>query len=406
MTAPEARKSAAARGRRVVGRVALALVALAAADLGIGLLLVRDGLFRGRPLPPFGATTHPRQRVWLERERTDPGARVGPGTFDTELGWTHRGGYRSADGLFSTGALGARGPAEYGPTPPEGVLRIACFGDSYTWCDVVTDEDAWTRRIENRRPGTEVMNFGVSGYGTDQALLRYRRDGRELGAQVVLLGILMDNVGRNVNRYRPLWYPAANACVAKPRFVLDGAGLQVVPPPFGSSEEALAAVTDGSILAELEPHEHWRGPELGPLRFSSLARLAAGWSAYRARSVERLWRDRDGEPYRVTLAIAEAFAREARADGARLFAVLVFPRPADHLSVLAGGERYWQGFLDDLGERGIPALDLSLPLEAAARGASSPELYAEGHLDAFGNLAVAEQLLTWIEEEAAGLVQR
>jgi hypothetical protein len=284
--------------------------------------------------------------------------------------------------------------------PAPGAERVLCFGDSFTWCDVVNDTDAWPHRLELAHPGREVLNFGVSGYGTDQALLRYRRDGRGLGAHVVLLGILLDNAGRNVNRYRPLWYPASTACVAKPRFALEQDELVLVPQPYATSADLLDAVADGSVLARLAEHEHWRGPRLGPLRFSTVARLAAAWSAYRARSVPRLWRDRDGEPYRVTLALAEACAREARADGAELYAVLVFPREADLAAVQSGGERFWQPFLDDLAVRGIAALDLSVPLLELASGARASSLYVEGHLDPRGNRAVAEYVDAWLAERS------
>ena len=58
------------------------------------------------------------------------------------------------------------------------LLRLAVFGDSFTHCDEITYQNCWTSRLESLWPNTEVLNFGVPGFGPDQAWLRYQRDGR------------------------------------------------------------------------------------------------------------------------------------------------------------------------------------------------------------------------------------
>ena len=49
---------------------------------------------------------------------------------------------------------------------------LSLYGDSFTADEVGGDTDTWGCRIQ-RLTGTRVRNYGVSGYGTDQALLRY-----------------------------------------------------------------------------------------------------------------------------------------------------------------------------------------------------------------------------------------
>ena len=388
------------RSRRRLLAWALGLGVLCALDALVCATWMRGGQFRGRPLPPFGAVTHPGQRVWLAQQEPASGERDdrGPGRFDAELGWSNIESYASPDGSVTVDSIGARGPREYPPAPAAGTLRVLCFGDSFTWCDVVSDDDAWPRRVEGLLEHTEVINFGVSGYGTDQALLRFRREGRGLGARVVLIGIMLDNIGRNVNRYRPHWYPRSAACVAKPRFVLRAGELELVPVPFASRAELVRAVEDGSVVERLREHEHWRDPALGPLRHSALGRLAAGYFAYRRRSVSRLWTDPAGEPYRVTRKIAEVFHDEARAARADLCAVLLFPREDDLAQLLASGSRPWQGFIDDLGAAGIEVIDLSVALAAAASQPDPPGLFVGGHLDGLGNLIVARQVADWLAQ--------
>lgn len=390
--------------RRAARALLAFLGSLLLLDLGISLLAVHDGLFLGRPLPPFGATPHPHQRAWLASERARAGGEAPSdttGTFDAELGWTLRPGSRARD--ETVGALGARGPREYARAKPEETLRFLCFGDSYTFGAEVADGETWPAQLEAARARLEAINFGVGGYGTDQALLRFRRQGRDLGADAVLIGFLLENVGRNVNRYRPLYYPATGVPGAKPRFRLLGEDLVLLPQPFPTREALARAVVDGSVLPLLAEGEHWTPAHLpGPLRFSSLARLAAAYRAYSARQTRLLLLDREGEPFRVTVALLEAFHREALACGAREAPVLVFPREEEMEALVGRDDPYWKGLLDALAARSIPFLDLSQPLAPAFRAAredpAAPALYRAGHFSPLGNRIVADALLAWAGE--------
>ena len=61
------------------------------------------------------------------------------------------------------------------PRPQSSELSPSCgsaFGDSMTHGDEVTDDEAWLHRLSERL-GCNVQNFGVGGYGLDQAALRY-----------------------------------------------------------------------------------------------------------------------------------------------------------------------------------------------------------------------------------------
>jgi hypothetical protein len=241
----------------------------------------------------------------------------------------------------------------------------------------------------------------VSGYGTDQALLRFRALGR-MGAEVVCMGILLENIGRNVNRYRPMWNARTGICVTKPRFVLDEAGaLVLVPQPYRSRAELADAILDGSVIEHIAEHEYWLGrPPVPTGKLSSLVRVACGFLAYRERTPARLWRDEAGEPFRVTLAILASFQAEARASGARLAPVLVFPSKEDLREYALPGRPYWTGFFAELERRGIEYIDLITPLcaQARAEGEDPPakSLFSGGHLSKPGNAVVASTLQAWL----------
>ena len=389
------------RKRSGLRALAALLVGLVAVDLAITLWIGRDGLLLGHPLPPFGAITHPRQRAWLDELRSEP---KGVGAFDAELGWSVRPNAVSADGKARTNSLGARGTREYALAKPAGVTRLVCVGDSYTWGDEVGDEDTFEAQLEALDPRVECVNLGVAAYGTDQALLRWKREGERLQPDVLVVGLLLENIGRNVNRYRPLWYPGSGSAPAKPRFVLAGSTantelahgsssasnpeLVLVPQPFATGAELAAAIDDGSVIERLREHEPWRWSSSW-WSVSSLARGAAALVSDRERDVERLWRDIDGEPFRVTLALLAAFR-------APRVIVLVFPREVD-LAELEGGARpYWSELLAALERAKIEHVDLAPELSRALaehrRDAELPHPYVGGHLSRVGNELVARRL--------------
>jgi len=392
----------ASRGKRFLRGACVLLAAFAAVDVGFSLFLIRDGLLFGYPLPPFGALTHPKQRAWLEglaREETD-----GIGRFDPELGWSWRPSSSVEGGRFHTNSIGARGQREYAPTPAEGSLRVLFFGDSFTFGDEIPDKATFQEILEGRQPHVEAINFGVSAYGTDQAWLRYRRVGRELQADVVCIGLMLENIGRNVNRYRPLWNTRTGFCGAKPRFYLDAEeDLQLVPQPFPTREVLLEALLGDRLIGRIAEHEYWLGkPHVWTGRYSSLGRILAGILAEFERTPRKLWRDLAGEPFRVTLAVLEGFHREALADGARAAPVLIFPSRGALSDHALKGRSYWRGLLDELERRGIPYVDLIPPLvqrqiELDEQGGPM-SLYYGGHLTSVGNSVVADEIYAFLDE--------
>ena len=49
------------------------------------------------------------------------------------------------------------------------------------------------------RDDVEFLNLGVPAFGTDQAYLRWKRDGSKFKSQIVILGIWPDDVNRNLS---------------------------------------------------------------------------------------------------------------------------------------------------------------------------------------------------------------
>ena len=75
-----------------------------------------------------------------------------------------------------------RGRRRTGPEDSNGAAgkpEIWIFGCSFTFGAGVEDDESYPWLLQQRLPGYAVRNYGVSGYGTLQSLLLYRRELRE-----------------------------------------------------------------------------------------------------------------------------------------------------------------------------------------------------------------------------------
>ncbi len=87
----------------------------------------------------------------------------------------------------------------------------------------------------------QVLNFGVDGYGVDQAYLRYARDVRPWRPDVVILGLINHDLFRSLAVYSFVSFPGWPFPFAKPRFVTDLDRLALLNVPLPSPESIVAA---------------------------------------------------------------------------------------------------------------------------------------------------------------------
>jgi len=243
----------------------------------------------------------------------------------------------------------------------------------------------------------EVLNFGVNGFGTDQAYLRYLRDGAPFHADIVLIGLMAENILRNVSVYRPAYNHGTDTIAVKPRFRLDATGsLELVPCPVRSAEELQKCVQSGELLETLYQTDYWvrRGIEAyqGSLLFKSAMVRAAYAGFERWHPPGRYYRATSGEPFRVTARILHKFHETALRDGAQKAIVLFFPGEGEISETLRGEPPYWMPMTEDLRTAGIPVIDLTAPLAEAVQGEGLSTYYRIGHLSPKGNAVVADTL--------------
>jgi hypothetical protein len=333
--------------------------------------------------------------------------------YDPELGWTIMPNGRSE--LYRANGQGIRSDSDYAALPPPGVLRIAAFGDSFTHGTDVSNEDTWPAIVEDLSPQTEALNFGVGAYGLDQALLRYRRDGRTFRPHVVLIGFLSENINRSVSVFRPFYVPRTGAPLAKPRFRFDGAEFVLQPNPL-PTRGSYRALIDGEagIVERLGRHDFFyqRGFRRYPADFSFSARLA--YTAYQHLALQGPFRDVPGgrvfnersEAYAVTRRLFDDFYAEVVADGA-VPVIVLFPHQADLRRFKGSGTRTYSPLSEHFRARGYRYLDMldGITRYESIKGEGSMFVKTGGHYSRAGNEMVARTVLDYLREEGLDVPQ-
>lgn len=277
-------RSLGRRAARITGLLAMAAVSVA---LAVGVFELG-----ARLLVPAWTPAHAERLFW----RHDP-----------DLGWSHVRGvrarhhHRDFDVEVSINAHGLRDDPHPVARVP-GVRRALLLGDSFAFGYGVAHDEALGERIEARHRELEVLSAGVSGYGTDQALLWYVRDLHAFRPDLVLLLMHPNDVADNNDDGRYGYN--------KPRFVLEEGRLALRNVPV--------------------PRDPW-------------TERAERWAYHRTWVLHRLWRlprlldveealaaepeEEEGPPPPPPLAVTEALlgalAERVRADGARLAVVTI-----------------------------------------------------------------------------------
>ncbi len=284
--------------------------------------------------------------------------------------------------------------------PEPGEACVSIYGDSFTYGDGVTDEEAWSNQL-SRLVGCRVANYGVGGYGSDQATIRFEQNVDD-EAPVVVLGHLSENILRNVNQYRKL-LAAGGGFGLKPRFALrPGGELEVLPLQVDTPEDFVRFVE--------RPEEHLGDDYFAPggasgvrrqsfpytlsmllaLRHYHVRAKLAGLPAY----TEFYQPDHPAEGLELTTRILERFARTARSRG-KLVMLQIIPTGLDLLEYQKSGHWTYQPLLDRTRQLDIDVVDLGTELMKTIGDGDPCAIYirCNNHFNAAGNELLAREVL-------------
>jgi lysophospholipase L1-like esterase len=165
--------------------------------------------------------------------------------YDAQLGWRNIPGWQSTTmgKPLSINSHGLR-DREYKWDKPPGVKRILVLGDSFAWGYGVADSEIFTEVLERELAGGkqswQVLNSGVSGWGTDQEYLFLNSEGFRYSPDIVILAFFCVNDPTNNGHWEQYG-------LRKPVFRSTNLDLANVPVPQPGTSSVLILTADAPI---------------------------------------------------------------------------------------------------------------------------------------------------------------
>ena len=170
---------------------------------------------------------------------------------DPKLGWISNPFYQSNDSLYQYNNVGIRTDNIKKRLKTKTTIRIAIFGDSYSHGDEVKFDHTIGNYLEQlfyqNNYNVEVLNFAVSGYGIDQAYLRWQMVNNNFNPDIVILGVQFENVKRHINILRPFYSHITDIPYSKPRFIINDYKLKLLDNPITDITEIVDVIRNIDI---------------------------------------------------------------------------------------------------------------------------------------------------------------
>jgi len=289
--------------------------------------------------------------------------------------------------------------------PYPGTECVSLYGDSFTYGSDVDHEQAWSNKL-SQMLGCRVANFGVGGYGTDQAYLRFEGNVEDT-AEISILGVFPTNVIRNLTRNAYFVFGAFPTGF-KPRFsYMEGELKQLPIPnvPVERLDEYLQSPEKFIKNDMLMPGTHY-GPTLVKFPYSlSLARTVfhprvVNWLRGRPSWIDYLSPGHPSTGHEVLIGIVNKFVNSCEARNRKCM-VLLFSTPMSYKYFQDQGISAFSEITKVLKARGIAHLDLGKEIADRYGNQSYCDLIAApdacgGHFNPHGNEVVAEIMYDYL----------
>jgi hypothetical protein len=285
-------------------------------------------------------------------------------SFHPTLGWSIKANGTSE--LYRSNSSGIRSNREYTSHPSPGIRRVLTFGDSFTHCDGVENDETWQANMESYDPNIEVINFGVGGYGLDQAYLRYLEDGMRYESHIVLIGFYSENIYRNVNTFRPFYHPNTGIPLAKPRFQIKDGDLYLIPNPLNRlSDYKMLLLHPRKIISDLGINDYYyqKRYKSNIIDWSPTVRLMIisihtfGKKLSKEAIVINGRYNENSEAFMITKKIFDEFHHEVLSNKS-IPILLIFPSKRDVLRYHRQKEKRYAPLLSYFDSRGYKYIDL------------------------------------------------
>lgn len=312
---------------------------------------------------------------------------------DSVVGWANQPNFEQQN--WKVDQYGSRATHDL-TVEPSRPNRILFLGSSLINGSVyVTNDETISAYIEDSL--IEAVNFGTMRYSIDQSYLAWRDRFADWNPNVIVVGIGESDCAGIVNRYLPFrHHQDYNMPFFKPRFVLDGDSLRLLPVP--ARERHRAMLTNGDLLDTLAQTDEYYGKFISFQRFG-LTPMAYGF--YRLfDKAAKIWdmRKPTSGHEKLLSAIMRRFVDEAHTHGATVIFIALpsFENTAPPIWHKFFPDRY-RVMVDRLHGEGFIVLDIRETLQHSglpARRLYESDLY---HYSAKGNRLIADavrQVLT------------
>jgi hypothetical protein len=323
--------------------------------------------------------------------------------FDPLLGWSLIPNKVIKSTGWQVNSQGLRGDRDYHPQPAEGTLRIMAFGDSFTHGNEVSNTNTWAEILQRIDRRLEVMNFGVSAYGLDQAYLRYKRDGKKFQGHLVFIGYMSYDIYRNVSvfhLFKNLPFP-----LTKPRFEIQNNELKLMENPFQKLSDYEAFLKDDpSVFHSLGKKDiyfnhcyHENSFDFLPsVRLFKIAKHAEQHTTVMDKILTNGVFDTSSEAYQITIRILSRFYSDVE-NSKMIPVILLFPSKED----LRGHKRFRPLMYQPLVDYCVKQKYRFIDLNEAFENISANDLnhhFVTSHFSPAGNQLVAERILKFLKQ--------
>lgn len=391
-------------GFKIASLILVLLICFVIGEVGIRYLGNRDAdgnfFFFSRTLKPFQfpvLTTKSKIDAYLSSSSSYV-------VYDSLLGWSLRPNSKSRNGLYNINSKGIRASKEYTILPAKETMRIAIFGDSFTMGDEVPYQETWGYFLEKyliaEGINAEVINFGVGGFGIDQAYLRYKCIGYKFAPHIVIFGLQPENVNRNINLVRPLYNLNTGIPFSKPRFIKNGDSLKLinVPPVFpGNLVNAIENIEDWDLIE----YEFFYNPTDYQNKFYLKSKLVSfvidlvKINRFNYYEYEKSFYSLNDEPAQLTIRIINEFRNAVEAQGAK-YLVVHLPRHGNLSYLLDGKVLAYSAILEEIGENN-EVIHTEHEMLTIALSSSLDILFSpKGHYSGKANKIVADVIANFI----------
>lgn len=363
---------------------------------------------------------------WLITDKKDRSPHIDPAGlekflsdgFDPELGWVRKPNTSHAEtGRFGktewhTNEIGSR----FNPGHEHLPVKISCFGDSFTFCRQVNDDETWEFYL-SQFSQTNVRNWGVGNHGIDQSYLRLIRENERYPSETVIVAVVPDTISRILSTWKH-YYEYGNTFGFKPRFVLTENGLELLPNPIDEKDKFFKLYDYFSLLQKSDyfyvnkfmkeiikfPYVFsvLKNPKRNlPLIFyNCIALLTGQHEAFAARAKQKImdinldWRLKlYNDPNAVELLVQIILKISEYCSSRGISLIVAFLPQKDDILHIRENHHFYLPVIERLSSV-VPVIDLApelLQIEDLEQYYSDDSIYG-GHFSKYGNQLVAQRL--------------